>query len=468
MFSCRSEGAGRRRALWWRSLPVLLLAGCRASPGPQAWSAAELVRRAESGQAFALLSDLVAAAPHRLSGSPGAEHAIEWAVRTMRRIGLRNVRRQLVMVPRWERGEASLELLDAAGRAEALAVLALGGSVPTPPEGILAEVLVVRSFAELRERPGRAAGKIVLFDRPMPRGLANTFLAYREAVPQRTQGAVEAARAGAVAALVRSVTTRLDDCPHTGAMRYVEGVPRIPAAAVSTLAAERLASLAARGEHVRVRLRLGCRPLPDVLQANVIGEIEGSAAPDEVVLLGAHLDAWDVGQGAHDDGAGCVHVLEAARLLLESGMRPRRTLRVVLYINEENGSRGARAYAEAARREGVKHVAALESDRGGFAPVGFTTTAEGARLQRLREAVEPLRALGMGALVRGGGGADIAYLRPLGAELFGLLVVSERYFDYHHSARDVLAAVDPSELARGAAAVAWMAWALAGTAGPRT
>ena len=254
------------------------------------------------------------------------------------------------------------------GDAGEVPVLALGGSVATPPEGIEAELVVVRGFEALAAMGERARGKIVLFNRAMPRALRNTFRAYGAAVPQRTNGAVEAAKVGAVAALVRSMTTRVDDVPHTGALRYRDGVPRVPAAAVSTAGADRLAALVKAGKPVRVRLRLSCQTLADVPSANVIGEIPGTDKADEVVVIGAHLDSWDVGEGAHDDGAGCAHALEAMRLIGAVGLRPARTIRAVLFINEENGLRGARAYADEHRDELAKHFAV---GRRGFRAQGF-------------------------------------------------------------------------------------------------
>src|SRR5690606_32571437 len=314
---------------------------------------------------------------------------------------------------------------------------------------------------ELRARADEAKGRIVFFNRPMPRVLRNTFRAYGAAVPQRGNGAIEAAKVGAVAAIVRSMTTLLDDLPHTGTLRYEDGVPPIPAAAISTNGAEALAARIAEQGTVELTLRLDCRPAGEGRCGNVVGEIRGTRAPEEIVLIGAHLDAWDLGHGAHDDGAGCVHCLEAVRLILACGLRPARTVRVVLFTNEENGLRGARGYAEAHADELAAHVAALETDRGGFEPKGFDTTLEEAARRRLVPALAPLRELGMGALIEGGGGADISVLRPHGVPLFGLIVADHRYFDFHHSAADVLGAVNERELALGAAAVAAMTVVLA-------
>ena len=420
-----------------------------------------LVGLALDGRAYAMLQDLCRTAPARLSGSADAARAVDWGLATMRSIGLENVRAEPVLVPHWVRGAPEVcSRLDAEGDvAEALDVLALGGSIATPDGGIEADVIRVRSFEELRARADEARGKIVLFDRPMPRAFANTFVAYGDAVPQRTSGASEAARVGAVFALVRSMTTRIDDTPHTGAMHYEDGVARVPTAAISTLDAEGLAARIARGEVVRLRIEMHCETLADTESANVVGEIVGSELPDEIVVAGGHLDSWDVGQGAHDDGAGCVHSLEAARLLIEAGIRPRRTVRVVLFMNEENGLRGGNAYAE--RHASEHQIAAIESDRGGLMPSGFTTSARGDAFDGLKPVAAELAPFDMGALLPGGGGADIGPLAAHGVELFGLATISHRYFDYHHSANDVIENVNERELALGAAATAYLISALA-------
>ena len=411
------------------------------------------------GRAYELLRSLVTEAPQRLSGSEGADRAVEWAEATMKKIGLSNVRLEPCTVPHWERGEIEEVELIQPGPPRPLPALALGGSIGTPREGLQAEVVVVRSPIELDQLGESIRGKIVLFNRPMPRALRNTFQAYRSAVPQRTGGAVEAAKRGAIATLVRSMTTRQDDVPHTGAMRYAEGVPKIPAVAISTRAADRLASLAREGKRIEVRIRLSCKTHEPKESANVVGEIVGRSKAKDVVVIGGHLDSWDVGQGAHDDGSGIVHCLEAVRLLRALGARPKRTIRVVCFMNEENGLAGARAYARAHADE--PHHAAIESDRGGFEPKGFTTSARGARFERYKQYVRELSAFDMGRCIPGGGGADIAPLGERGVPLFGLLPAWHRYFDYHHSERDTIDAVHPRELQLGAVAVAWLAWRLA-------
>ena len=423
-------------------------------------------------ESWEMLQELCAVAPGRLAGSPAAQAAVEWGRDAMLAAGLENVRLEPCTVPHWERGQPEELVIVAPPElaGERLSILALGGSVATPEEGLEAEVIEVRDFEELRRRAAEAEGRFVLFNRPMDDRRRDPFGAYGGAVDQRSRGAVEAARVGAVGALVRSMTQRRDDVPHTGALRYAPDVPPVPAVALSTDAADRLSALVARpegaatgemGPPLRLRLRLACRTLPDAPSHNVVGELVGSERPEEVVLLGAHLDSWDVGQGAHDDGAGCVQVIEAAGLLRRLGLRPRRTVRVVLFMNEENGLAGARAYEAAHRGELGRHVLALESDRGGFTPRGFTTNANDAALSVLREAAAHLEEIGASLVLPGGGGADIGVLGPSGVVLCGYLPDAQRYFDVHHSARDVLEAVNPRELALGAAAIASLAFLVA-------
>jgi carboxypeptidase Q len=413
---------------------------------------------------FRSLERLVAVAPKRLAGSPGYERAVEWALTEMRDAGLANVRSEPCTAPHWERGQLErLSLVDGTDGAalREYAIAALGGSVGTPQGGIEAEVVRVASRAELAELGDAASGRFVFFDEPMDPTLLDPFAAYGRAVWQRSRGAVEAARAGGVGALVRSMTLRRDDYPHTGAMRYEPDLKLVPAVALSTLAAEDLARRLAAGERVRLRLELDCRSLADAPSANVVAELVGRERPDEIVLVGAHLDAWDVGVGAHDDGAGCAQAIAAVRLLKDLGLVPRRTIRVVLYANEENGLAGARAYAADHAEELERHVLALESDRGGFAPRGFDTDAEHAGFERLAAMAALLEPIGAARVVAGGGGADISTLAPAGVPLVGLVPDAARYFDVHHAARDTLEQVAPRELQLGTAAMAALVWMVA-------
>jgi Zn-dependent M28 family amino/carboxypeptidase len=414
-----------------------------------------------SGHAYEMLRELCTTAPHRLSGSDDAAKAVEWAQRTMRAIGLANVRAEPVMVPHWVRGtRAELRSLGVDDQPwRVYEVLALGGSVGTPPEGLKAGVIEVRSFDELRARADEARGKLVLFNRPMDPAQTDCFAAYGGAVDQRGHGASEAAKVGGVGAIVRSMTMSLDEFPHTGAMRYDDGVERVPTVAISTRGADALSAAIRERADLELFLALDCQTLDDAPSANVVGEIVGSESPDEIVVIGAHLDAWDVGQGAHDDGAGCAHVLEAARLILASGLKPRRTIRVVLFMNEENGTRGAQGYFKEHERE--RHVLALESDAGGFTPRGFSTDANAAALEQLRAIAALLEPASAARVDPGHGGTDIGPLSKLGTPLVGFRPDDERYFDFHHSDKDVLEAVHPRELALGAAAIAGLAYVAA-------
>ena len=417
-----------------------------------------------NGRAYEMLRVLTKDIGARLSGSPEAAAAVEWGRQEMERQGLENVRLQEIMVPHWIRGEQESAMIVGSklvGNAP-LTIAALGSSVGTPELGLTAEVVMVKSMQELRDLGEAAKGKIVFFNRAMDVTLGSTFSAYGGAVGQRGGGAVEAAKAGGVAALVRSMAIGLDDFPHTGNMRYAEGVEKIPAAAISTQDAEFLAKVLAQEKNVRVNLRLSCETLPDKPSANVLGELRGSVRPEEVVVIGGHLDSWDLGEGAHDDGSGCVQSIEALRILKTLGLRPKRTIRAVLFMNEENGLRGGREYAKAALENGEKHFAAIESDRGGFPPRGFGAgVADDAMFEKISSWNPLFSKFGPTHIIRGGGGADIGPLRPQGTMTLGLLVDDHRYFDYHHSANDTFDKVSKRELELGAAFMALMGYLLA-------
>ncbi|MCG8603970.1 M20/M25/M40 family metallo-hydrolase [bacterium] len=415
--------------------------------------------------AYTMLAELTSDVGARLSGSPAAAAAVEWARQTMIKHGLEKVHLQEVMVPHWVRGEieeAAIINSPTVGT-RSLAVTALGGSISTPDLGVINEVIEVQSFEAVRALGSAAKGKIIFYNRPMDPLRLNTFSAYGAAVDQRGRGAIEAAKVGAAAVLVRSMTTRLDKVPHTGGMRYEEGVRKIPAAAISTVDANLLSELIKQDSKVRIRLRLSCETLPDVPSANVIGEITGSERPNEVILLGGHLDSWDKGQGAHDDGAGCVQAIEALRLIKELELRPRRTVRAVLFMNEENGLRGGRKYAELVAKDGPKHLGAIESDRGGFAPRGISVQADAgsAIYKSVSRWAYLLSKISDNPIITGFGGADIGPLHDLGVTTMGLMVDSHRYFDYHHSDSDTFDKVNERELELGAATMAIMAYVLA-------
>ncbi|HCA78484.1 MAG TPA: peptidase M28 family protein [Bacteroidetes bacterium] len=413
-----------------------------------------------SNQSWNMLVDLCTTIGHRISGSPQAARAVEWAKKQMEGYGFDNVHLEPVMVPHWVRGtveEASL--IYGSGKHERLKITTLGGSIGTAAEGITAEIIEVKSFDELRRLGDKAKGKIIFYNRPMDRKQISTFAAYGGAVDQRGSGAIMAARAGGVAALVRSMTTRIDDFPHTGGMGYVDSVKKVPGMAVSTLQAERISKLLAKGERLKLHFRLSAQTLPDVESFNVVGELTGTENPGEIIVIGGHLDSWDIGQGAHDDGAGCVQSIEAFRILKKLGLKPKRTIRAVMFMNEENGLRGGIAYA-AKDRPGEKHLAAIESDEGGFRPRGFGI-ADSAAFRRIAPWA-PLFSFFDADLIRlGGGGADISPMGPKGIPLMSMIVDTHRYFDSHHSDNDILSVVNERELAFGAAAMAILTYVMA-------
>lgn len=406
-----------------------------------------------SNHAYSRLAHLTDHIGNRLSGSQNLERAIEWAISEMKRDGLDNVRGEKVMAPHWVRGEESLEMLAPVPRK--LQMLGLGNSVGTPAEGITAEVVVVRSFEELDRLGEQVRGKIVVYNAP--------YVNYGATVEYRVRGASRAARYGAVAALVRSITPVSLQTPHTGAMNYDPNQPKIPTAAVTIEVAEFLQRMNDRGDHPRLRLKMEAKFLPDAESANVIAELKGSEKPDEIVLISGHYDSWDVGQGAHDDGGGCIIAWEAVRLLKELGLKPRRTIRVVLYTNEENGLRGGNAYRDAHRAEAAKHVLAIESDSGAYRPEGFGLAAT-APLQvrsNMMEIAKLLSGIGADQIAADGGGADIGPMMREGVIGASLDVDGTHYFDIHHTQADTLDKVNPRELALCVATMAVMAYTVA-------
>ena len=400
------------------------------------------------------LAELVDTFGPRLSGSPALEGALRWAQARMKEDGLENVRLEPVKVPYWVRGRESLEIVEPRSARGSLVLLGLGNSVGTPPEGIEGDVVIVKSFEDLEAKGDAVRGRIVLFNVP--------YTNYGETVRYRGDGASRAAKLGARAMLLRSVGPVGLRTPHTGALRYDEEQPKIPAAGIPVEDAERLQRLADRGLPLRVRLQMEARFLPDVDSANVVGEIRGREKPGEIVLLGGHLDSWDVGVGAMDDGGGCIVTWEALRLMKRLGLRPRRTVRVVLFTNEENGLRGALGYLERHADEAKSHVLALESDGGVFAPKGFGFSGSEAARTVVREVAALLSGLGATAIAPQGGGADIGPIVKAGrVPSMSLDVEGSRYFVYHHTSADTLERLDPDEVARCAAAVAVMAYVVA-------
>lgn len=416
---------------------------------------------------YAWLEHLSLRIGHRLSGSIGAEKAVTWAKATLDTLGLDSVWLQPVMVPRWVRGESEQVWVEDSpmfGNVQ-LSVLALGGSVGLLHGVVRGELQEVKSWAALDSlgAAGALKGKIVFYNRPMDPTRLRTFEAYGGAVDQRSAGPSRAAKYGAVGVLVRSMSLKIDGYPHTGGLRYDSAYALIPAAAVSTLDAERLSKMLKMEPHIKVSMDLKCMTLSDVLSYNVIGEIRGTERSKDILVVGGHLDSWDVGHGAHDDGAGCVQSMDVLRYLRRIGYRPRHTVRCVLFMNEENGLRGGRQYAAEAKRKNEFHLCAIESDAGGFTPRGFTFDAEDAVFNRFFDNIKtfaPLLEPYQLTLSKGGSGADIGPLKGQKGLLCGYSPDSQRYFDLHHTAADVFSAVHQRELELGAASMAALVYLL--------
>ncbi|MGD8278930.1 MAG: M28 family metallopeptidase [Gemmatimonadota bacterium] len=401
--------------------------------------------------AWKRLAELTDRFGSRFSGSQSLEQALDWILAEMEADGLDNVHEEPVMIPHWVRGEESADLVEP--RRVDLPMLGLGGSIATPPGGIEAEVLVVNDYADLEQHATDARGKIVLFDVP--------FTNYGETVQYRTNGASAAAKAGAVASLIRSVASYSMKTPHTGAMRYEDGVTKIPHAAITVEDAAMLHRMQDRGERIVVRLRMSARTLPDVPSRNVMGEITGSEFPDQVIVMGGHSDSWDVGTGAMDDGGGVVAAWEAIRILKDLGLRPKRTIRAVGWVNEENGLRGGNAYRDAHADELDSHVLAIESDEGVFRPLGFSFSGSDSAYRVIRNVASLLAGFGADSVTRGGGGADIGPIMNEGVPGMSPRVDGSRYFWYHHSDADNVDKLDPVDVARVTAAMAIMAYVVA-------
>ena len=391
----------------------------------------------------------------RLSGSYNAEKAVAWAKETLDSLGLDKVWLQPVMVPKWVRGTKEYAFIETLpGKTTSVNICALGGSVATSPAGLKAHVVEIQNFEEL-ESLGKEniEGKIVFYNRPMQADLIETFEAYGGCVNQRYQGAVEASKYGAVGVIVRSMNLRLDDLPHTGSMTY-DDMPvekRVPAAAISTKGAELLSAMLTLDKSIHFYFKQSCKQLKDVQSYNVIGEITGSEYPNEYMVVGGHLDSWDLGDGAHDDGAGVVQSMDVLRLLKTSGIKPKRSLRVVLFMNEENGLRGAKKYAEVAKQKIENHIFALESDAGGFTPRGFSFDCTDANFNQILNWQPLFKPYLIHYFEKGESGADVGPLKNKQNVLAGLRPDSQRYFDYHHASNDTFDAVNKRELELGAA-----------------
>jgi carboxypeptidase Q len=453
----------RRRALLAGALPFVLLtvttSPVRAGQDHAAWldpyrePAARIIGEAV-GSTFAWqrLSVLTDSIGNRLSGTPALDRAIAWATAEMARDGLENVRAEKVMVPRWVRGAESADIVSPARHP--IVMLGLGDSVGTPADGIQADVLVVHTFEELDARAAAARGKIVLFNVP--------FTNYGETVRFRSAGPSRAARLGAVAMLVRAVGPAGLRTPHTGALNYANDAPKIPAAAISSEDADRIQRMADRSDRVVVRLAMQAHFEPDAESANVVGEIRGRERPNEVVVVSGHLDSWDVGAGATDDGGGCVVSWEALRIMKKLNLRPRRTVRVVLWTNEENGGRGGLGYRDQHRAELANHVMMMESDSGVFRPLGFGFSGSDQARDKVRAIATLLGGIGADQVSPGGGGADItASVQEGRIPAMSLEVDGSKYFLIHHTPADTIDKIDPIEMAKCAAAVGVMAYVVA-------
>ncbi|MBA3648485.1 MAG: M20/M25/M40 family metallo-hydrolase [Chitinophagales bacterium] len=408
------------------------------------------------GEAYSNLEVLCRDYGKRLAGSPGAAGAVEYTKKLMLDLGVDSVWLQPCMVPHWVRGEKEIAYyISSKSEKKPLTICALGNSTGTGVQGITASLIEVRNWREL-DSLGRKniQGKIVFFNHPMDQTKISTFDAYGDAVQYRFSGPDSAASFGAVAVVIRSVSTAHDDFPHTGSLGYRDSTRKIPACALSTMAADELSSQLKQDPGTKFYFRQTCEMLPDVLSYNVIAELRGADHRDEYITVGGHIDAWETGNGAHDDGAGAVQSIEVLRIFKQLNMHPSHTIRAVMFMNEENGTRGAKQYAAQAKLKNEKHLFAIESDAGGFSPIGFGFDAP----KEVREKIQSWKPLftpySIYDFEHGGDGADVGYLKNTGAVLSGLSPSPNRYFDYHHAASDTFDKVNRRELELGAAAMA--------------
>ncbi len=416
-----------------------------------------------NGKAYSNLRDLTKNIGARISGSPQAEKAVLWAKQKMIEAGADTVYLQEVMVPKWIRGEKEKGVIvEANGNKTTVPILALGNSIATPKEGITAQVIEINDFEDFKKLGAeKVKGKIVFFNYPFDEAKINPFEAYGDAVGFRWAGPSEAAKYGAIATVCRSMTNATDDFPHTGSMRYKDSIPQIPCCAISTRAADLLSRILRANNATKFFLKQDCHFMDSVLSYNVIGEIKGSEFPKEYVVVGGHLDSWDCGEGAHDDGAGIVQTIEMIRVLKAAKIKPSRTIRAIAFMNEENGLRGGRKYAVIAEQKNEIHRGAIESDAGGFTPVGFGLNMKEEQKQKIKNWAPLFLPYGIYKFTGDGDGADISPLEKLGVPLLGLEVISQRYFDFHHTDNDVFENVNKRELLLGSAAMTAMAYLIA-------
>lgn len=400
---------------------------------------------------YKLLGEICAIGP-RLSGSSTAEKAIMFAKSKMETMGFDSVWLQKTMVPQWVRGAREICTMNKGKKKDNLVIASLGGSIGTPGTGLTADVIEINDFEELKLRSNEVKGKIVFYNVKFDHRMLNTFGAYGKAVRYRSNGAIEAAKYGAVGVLLRSISSRNDNVPHVGMMRYNDTIPKIPAAAIGIKDADKLSAALNKSGKISLTLVMDCKTLEDVESYNLICEIKGSAKSNEVVVVSGHYDSWDKGDGAHDDAAGCVQSLEALMVTKKLGIKPQRTLRCIFYMNEENGVRGAVTYAKYAEETAELHYAAIESDRGAFTPRGFSVDADSATIQAMQRWLPILNRSGIEWIKKGGSGVDISFIKNTNA-LIGYVPDDQRYFDYHHSANDVFSEVNPREFSLGSASI---------------
>jgi hypothetical protein len=439
------------------SILLVSLVACVALNGQSDTEVLETIYKQSltNGKSYDWLNHLSNQIGSRLSGSLGAKKAVTYTKEELDKLGLDKVWLQPVMVPRWVRGASEFAFIETSpGKTNTINICALGGSVGTPSLGIKAQVVEVKNFKEL-ESLGKEniEGKIVFYNRPMQADLINPFDAYDAAVDQQNKGAIKASKYGAIGVIVRSMNLRLDDLPHTGSMTY-DNLPnekRIPAAAVSTNDAELLSTMLKLDKNIKLYFKQSCKQLKDIQSYNVIGEITGTEFPNEYILVGGHLDSWDLGDGSHDDGAGVVQSMDVLRLLKVSGIKPKRSIRVVLFMNEENGLRGSNKYSEEVKRKGENHVFALESDAGGFTPRGFSFDCSDANFSQILGWQPLFKPYLIHYFEKGKSEADVSPLKTKTNVLAGLRPDSQRYFDYHHASNDTFDAINKRELELGAA-----------------
>jgi carboxypeptidase Q len=408
-------------------------------------------------QGYALLKEFCMFGP-RLSGSENSIKSIYWTEKKMKEMGFDNVTLQPVMVPKWVRGNQEKCFISQSNffKNRKLSIGSLGGSIPTPQKGTESTIIEVKSFDELNALGEKVQGKIVFFNRPMEKSEINTFAAYSKAVEQRSVGAINAAKKGAVGVIVRSVTTKHDNNPHLGTVNYISNVEKIPAVAIGLQDADFLSEAIKKEPSLKIKIQLNCKTYPDAQSFNVLCDVTGSEKPDEIIVLAGHSDSWDAGDGAHDNAAGCMHSLEAVNILKALNLKPKRTIRCAFIINEENGLRGGIEYGKYSDTAAVKHIAAIESDRGSGSPIGFSTNADSIKINKMISWLPILRKANIEWVRKGGGGADISKIKT--DVLIGYTPESQRYFDYHHSANDIISEVHPREFELGAASMAILAY----------